>query len=170
MEELRIYEIDKNLLEKSKYAIIKTSKGDINIKLFGKDSPQAVSNFVFLANSGFYKDLKFHRVISGFMAQGGCPYSKDNKPYAGSGGPGYRIKCEVENNPNKHERGTLSMAHAGRDTGGSQFFICFVPCPHLDGEHTTFGKIESNDKNSFNVLDNIKQGDTIKDIIIKENL
>ena len=166
MEILKIFDIDENVLENSKYATIKTNKGDIIIELFGKDAPQAVLNFVSLADSGYYKGLKFHRVIKGFMAQGGCPYSKENLPYVGTGGPGYRIKCEVVNNPNLHQRGSLSMAHAGRDTGGSQFFICFVPCPHLDGEHTVFGKIRVDDKNSYMILDKIEQNDVINDIII----
>ena len=166
MENLKVYEIDNDFLAKNDSAIIRTSKGDIKIHLFYKDAPQAVSNFIALANSGFYDGLKFHRVIAGFMAQGGCPHSKDNPRLAGTGGPGYRIKCEVENNPRKHKRGAISMAHAGRDTGGSQFFICFVDCPHLDGEHTVFGSIESDDKKSLSVLDSIKQNDEIKGIVI----
>lgn len=166
MENLKVYEIDNDFLAKNDSAIICTSKGDIKIHLFYKDAPQAVSNFIALANSGFYDGLKFHRVIAGFMAQGGCPHSKDNPRLAGTGGPGYRIKCEVENNPRKHKRGAISMAHAGRDTGGSQFFICFVDCPHLDGEHTVFGSIESDDKKSLSVLDSIKQNDEIKGIVI----
>lgn len=168
MENLKVYEIDNDFLAKNDSAIIHTSKGDIKIHLFYKDAPQAVSNFIALANSGFYDGLKFHRVIAGFMAQGGCPYSKDNPRLAGMGGPGYRIKCEVENNPRKHKRGAISMAHAGRDTGGSQFFICFVDCPHLDGEHTVFGGIESDDKKSLSVLDSIKQNDEILGIEIKK--
>lgn len=169
MEELKIFDIDDKFLEDSKYATIKTSKGDIKLKLYGDSAPQAVSNFATLSNSSFYKGLKFHRVIKGFMAQGGCPFSKDNLPYAGTGGPGYRIQCEVKNNTKSHMRGALSMAHAGRDTGGSQFFICFVPCPHLDGEHTVFGGIQKNDKKSFEVLDKIEQGDVIEDIIISKD-
>ncbi|MGX3010941.1 peptidylprolyl isomerase [Helicobacter sp. 23-1044] len=164
MENLKVYEIDNDFLAKNDGAIIRTSKGDIKLTLFYKDAPQAVSNFIALANSGFYDGLKFHRVIDKFMAQGGCPHSKDNPRLAGTGGPGYRIKCEVENNPNKHKRGTISMAHAGRDTGGSQFFICFVDCPHLDGEHTTFGAIS--DEESFAVLDLIKQNDEIREVAI----
>lgn len=166
MENLKVYEIDEDFLSKHSSAIIHTSKGDIKIALFYKDAPQAVTNFISLANSGFYDGLKFHRVIAGFMAQGGCPHSKDNPRLSGMGGPGYRIKCEVSNNPHKHKRGTISMAHAGRDTGGSQFFICFVDCPHLDGEHTVFGSIDSNDKNSLKVLDSIKQNDEISGIMI----
>lgn len=169
MEQLKIYEIDNKLIEKSKYAVIKTSKGEIKLRLYGKDAPQTVTNFVTLANSGFYNGLRFHRVINKFMAQGGCPHSRNNSPLAGTGGPGYRIKCEVNNNPNKHIRGALSMAHAGRDTGGSQFFICFDKFPHLDGEHTVFGGIENNDKDSFAVLDSIKQGDVIEKITIQES-
>lgn len=161
MEQLKVYEVDSAFLEAKMFAIIHTSKGNIKLMLFNKDAPQAVSNFVELAKSGFYDGLRFHRVIAGFMAQGGCPHSKDNPRLAGTGGPGWRIKCEVENNPNLHTRGTLSMAHAGRDSGGSQFFICFVPCPHLDGEHTTFGRIQSDDKDSFSVLDSIKANDEI---------
>ena len=170
MEELKVFDIDEETLQNSKYATIKTNKGDIIIELFGKDAPQAVLNFASLANNGFYKGLKFHRVIKGFMAQGGCPYSKENLAYVGTGGPGYRIKCEVKNNPNLHQRGSLSMAHAGRDTGGSQFFICFVPCPHLDGEHSVFGKIRTSDRNSFMVLDKIEQNDIIEDIIISKEV
>ena len=166
MENLKVYEIDNDFLAKNDSAIIRTSKGDIKIALFYKDAPQAVSNFIALANSGFYEGLKFHRVIAGFMAQGGCPHSKDNPRFAGTGGPGYRIKCEVANNPRKHTRGAISMAHAGRDTGGSQFFICFVDCPHLDGEHTVFGAIDSSDEISLSVLDLIKQNDEIKEIVI----
>ncbi|RAX54068.1 peptidylprolyl isomerase [Helicobacter sp. 16-1353] len=169
MEDLKIFDIDETLLENSKYATICTSKGKIKLKLYGDSAPQAVTNFVVLANSGFYKGLTFHRVIKGFMAQGGCPFSKSNPKLAGMGGPGYRIKCEVENNPKLHIKGALSMAHAGKDTGGSQFFICFVPCPHLDGVHTVFGGIQRNDEKSFEVLDKIEQGDIIEDIIISKD-
>lgn len=108
---------------------------EIVIDLFDKEAPKTVENFEKLANGGFYNGLTFHRVIPGFVAQGGCP--KGN----GTGGPGYTINCEI--NPNKHERGTLAMAHAGRNTGGSQFYICYEPQPHLDGMHTVFGKVVS---------------------------
>lgn len=161
MEQLKVYEVDSAILEKNKFVTIHTSKGAIKLELFGDSAPQAVSNFIALIESGFYDGLRFHRVIPNFMAQGGCPHSKEKSPLAGTGGPGWRIKCEVANNPNRHKRGTLSMAHAGRDTGGSQFFICFVDCPHLDGEHTTFGQISEGDKDSFAVLDSIKQNDEI---------
>lgn len=106
---------------------------EIVIDLFEKDAPNTVANFEKLANEGFYDGLVFHRVIPGFVAQGGCPYG------TGTGGPGYTIKCEI--NPNRHERGSVAMAHAGRDTGGSQFYICYEPQPHLNGHHTVFGKV-----------------------------
>lgn len=108
---------------------------EIVLELFEEDAPNTVANFEKLINQGFYNGLVFHRVIPGFVAQGGCPHGN------GIGGPGYTIKCEI--NPNKHERGSLAMAHAGRDTGGSQFYICFAAQPHLDGAHTVFGKVAS---------------------------
>jgi peptidyl-prolyl cis-trans isomerase B (cyclophilin B) len=118
----------------AKQAHIKMANGkDVTIELFDKDAPNTVANFEKLANEGFYDGLTFHRVIPGFVAQGGCPKG------TGTGGPGYTIKCEI--NPNKHERGSLSMAHAGPNTGGSQFFIVYKPQPHLDGVHTVFGKV-----------------------------
>lgn len=164
MEELKTYDISQEELDKLQYALISTQKGDMLLKLFPQDAPQTVANFASLANSSFYDGLIFHRVIDGFVAQGGCPYG------SGTGGPGYRIKCELTNNPNKHKRGSISMAHAGRDTGGSQFFLCFVDLPHLDGEHTVFGKIEPNDKKSLEVLDSIRPNDKIITIKIMENL
>ncbi|WP_104629096.1 peptidylprolyl isomerase [Helicobacter bizzozeronii] len=158
METLKTYNLDSQVLATYNYATIHTNKGAIKIRLFGKDAPQAVSNFATLANEGFYNGLSFHRVIAGFVAQGGCPYG------SGTGGPGHRIKCEVQNNPHKHKRGALSMAHAGRDTGGSQFFLCFAPQPHLDGEHTVFGQIE--EEQSLKVLDSLKQGDVMESVQI----
>src|ERR1700730_7171103 len=117
-----------------KQANIKLANGgEIKIELFEKDAPNTVANFEKLAKEGFYNGLVFHRVIPGFMAQGGCPTG------TGTGGPGYKINCEI--NPNKHQRGTLAMAHAGRNTGGSQFYICYNPQPHLDGQHTVFGQV-----------------------------
>lgn len=113
-----------------------TSKGDITIELFENEAPQAVANFVSLVESKFYDGLTFHRVLPGFMAQGGCPDG------TGSGGPGYNIYCECsEPNHRKHFQGSLSMAHAGKDTGGSQFFLTFRPTTHLDGRHTVFGRV-----------------------------
>ena len=127
------------------------------------EAPNTVANFAHLANSGFYDDLNFHRVIPGFMAQGGCPHG------TGTGGPDWAIACETSTNTTKHKRGALSMAHAGPNTGGSQFFICFVPCPHLDGVHTVFGAIEDDDAQSFAVLDSIEGQDAINSIKVLEN-
>ena len=170
MEELKVFDVDKRVLQDSKFANVKTIRGDIVIELYGDVAPQSVMNFVTLANNGFYKNLKFHRVIKNFVAQGGCPFSRDNPMLSGMGNPGYRIKCETENNPYKHVRGSLSMAHAGKDTGGSQFFICFVDLPHLDGVHTIFGAINKKDDNSFRVLDNIVESDVIHDILITDSI
>jgi len=162
-KKLKEYNLSPEELDKLQYAIVETDKGTITIKLYPKDAPIAVANIAELANSGFYDGLKFHRVIPGFMAQGGCPHSKDNPAMAGTGGPGWAIKCETDNGI-KHKRGALSMAHAGKDTGGSQFFITFVDTPHLDGVHTVFGGIEEDDIESFKVLDSIEQNDEIKSI------
>ena len=124
--------------------IFETESGEITFELFSKDAPNTVDNFTKLVKEGFYDGLAFHRVIPGFMAQGGCPNTKEGSSgMPGTGGPGYSIKCEI--NQNKHVKGTLSMAHAGKDTGGSQFFIVYEPQPHLDGVHTVFGKTESMD-------------------------
>lgn len=162
MEELKTYKINEAELAKCAYAVLSTERGDINIKLYPKSAPQTVANFAELAKSGFYDGLSFHRVIPGFVAQGGCPYG------TGTGGPGWRIKCECVGQKEKHKKGTLSMAHAGRDTGGSQFFICFAPQPHLDGVHTIFGDVEGDE--SLKVLDSIKPNDKIVKIEIKESL
>ncbi len=113
-----------------------TSKGDIVIELFEDEAPNTVANFISLIEKGYYDGLTFHRVIDDFVAQGGCPEG------TGTGGPGYRIKCECyREDAHKHIRGVLSMAHAGRDTGGSQFFITYAALPHLDGKHTVFGRV-----------------------------
>ena len=135
-------------------AILETDKGIINIEFFDEDAPNTVKNFVELSEKGFYDGLNFHRVIPNFMIQGGCPNG------TGTGGPGYTIKCEI--NKNKHVAGTMSMAHAGRDTGGSQFFICHEPQPHLDGKHTVFGQTQDMD-----VVNAIRQGDKIKSVKIE---
>ena len=125
-------------------ALFKTEVGNINIEFFSNDAPNTVNNFTKLINEGFYDGLAFHRVIPGFMAQGGCPNTREGASgMPGAGGPGYNIKCEI--NKNKHLKGSLSMAHAGKDTGGSQFFIVYEPQPHLDGVHTVFGKTEDMD-------------------------
>lgn len=157
---LKTFTINSEELNQYQYAEIQTNKGSITLKLFPNEAPQTVMNFATLANEKFYQGLKFHRVIPGFVAQGGCPYG------TGTGGPGYSIVCELKDNPHKHFKGSLSMAHAGRNTGGSQFFICFTELPHLDGEHTVFGQIEKDDSKSFEVLDSLTQGDIIEDITI----
>lgn len=162
MEKLKIYEINKDEMAKIKFAVIKTEKGDMICELFPDEAPQNVLNFATLARSGFYKGLTFHRVIPNFVIQGGCPYG------TGTGGPGWRIKCECDNQKHKHVRGTLSMAHAGRDTGGSQFFVCHSAQPHLNGVHTVFGQVINDE--GLNVLDAIKAGDKIINIQIKESL
>ena len=141
-------------------ANIITAKGNMKVEFFDKDAPNTVANFVKLAKSGFYDGLKFHRVIPGFVAQAGCPNG------IGSGGPGYTIKCELTGENQYHDRGTLSMAHAGRDTGGSQFFICHnrQNTQHLDKNHTAFGKIVD----GLDLIEEIKQGDLIEKIEITE--
>ena len=162
------YDLSTEELDKLQYARIQTSKGDIVVKLYPNEAPNTVANFAHLANDGFYDNLKFHRVIPGFMAQGGCPHSHPtgNPAAVGTGGPGWQIDCETSTSHHPHRRGALSMAHAGPNTGGSQFFICFVPCPHLDGVHTVFGGIEEDDAQSFRVLDSIEQNDEIETIEI----
>lgn len=162
-KELKTYDLSQEEIAKFKWAKITTSKGVMYLELFGDETPNTVANFAHLANTGFYNGLNFHRVIPGFMAQGGCPNG------IGNGGPGWSIPCETEKNVHKHVKGTLSMAHAGRNTGGSQFFICFVSCPHLDGGHTVFGAIEKDDKESMKVLDSIEGHDTIESIEILES-
>lgn len=143
----------------SKYAQIDMENGGaIKIELHEKEAPGTVDNFEKLANEGFYNGLTFHRVIPGFVAQGGCPQG------TGTGGPGYTIKCETQDNPHKHVRGVLAMAHAGKDTGGSQFYITYAAFPHLDGKHTVFGKVTE----GMEVVDHIKQGDKMKEVRVVE--
>ncbi|WP_304542868.1 peptidylprolyl isomerase [Sulfurimonas microaerophilic] len=159
----QLKEYDLTNVNEFQWAKVSTNKGDIWIKLYPEETPNTVANFAHLASTGFYNDLNFHRVIPGFMAQGGCPHG------TGTGGPDWAIACETDKNTHKHVKGTLSMAHAGPNTGGSQFFICFVPCPHLDGVHTVFGGIEENDAESMSVLDDIRMQDEINSIeIFKE--
>jgi peptidyl-prolyl cis-trans isomerase B (cyclophilin B) len=139
-------------------ATFETSRGSIVVDLFPKDAPNTVNNFVFLAREGFYNGTKFHRVISDFMIQGGDPEG------TGRGGPGYKFADEVKNNPRKHQRGSLSMANAGPNTNGSQFFITHVATDHLNGKHTVFGQVRSGQE----VVDAVKQGDTLKSVTIEE--
>jgi peptidyl-prolyl cis-trans isomerase B (cyclophilin B) len=141
-------------------AEIITDKGTMNVEFFEKDAPLTVKNFTDLAKKGFYDGLTFHRVIPNFVVQGGCPKG------TGAGGPGYEIKCELKGENQYHEKGVLSMAHAGRDTGGSQFFIVLdrSNTAHLDRNHTCFGKVVE----GLDVVDKIRMGDHIQKITITE--
>lgn len=141
-------------------ASIHTAKGTMNVELYTDDAPGTVANFVKLSKEGFYDGLTFHRVIPNFVIQGGCPDG------TGAGGPGYTIPCETSGNKQYHDRGVLSMAHAGKNTGGSQFFICHnrENTKHLDGHHTCFGKVVE----GLEVIDAIRAGDVIEKIEIFE--
>ena len=141
-----------------KSAEIHTSRGVMKVKFYEEDAPNTVANFVTLSQKGFYDGLTFHRVIPDFVIQGGCPNGD------GGGGPGYTIKCELSGKNQYHDKGVLSMAHAGRDTGGSQFFICHnrENTQHLDRNHTVFGKVVE----GVEVINKIKQGDQIQKIVI----
>jgi peptidyl-prolyl cis-trans isomerase B (cyclophilin B) len=139
-------------------ASITTNRGTIELELYPQHAPQTVNNFVFLAGEGFYDGVTFHRVIADFMIQTGDPTG------TGRGGPGYRFSDECKGNPLKHERGVISMANAGPNTNGSQFFITHVATPHLNGKHTVFGKVVS----GHDVVDTIEQGDTIESIKVAE--
>lgn len=139
-------------------AIMETSRGTIVLELYPEYAPKTVNNFVFLANQGFYDGGSFHRVINDFMIQGGDPTG------SGRGGPGYRFEDEVRDNPLRHETGVISMANAGPNTNGSQFFITHSPQPHLDGRHTVFGKVVD----GMDVVNKIRQGDKIMKVVIEE--
>jgi len=143
-------------------AIIKTEKGDMTVEFFDKDAPNTVANFLKLAKSGYYNCVTFHRVIPDFVIQGGDPTG------TGAGGPGYQIDCELTGDNQYHDRGVLSMAHAGRNTGGSQFFVCHSRqnTAHLDRNHTVFGKVTD----GLSVIDDIRQGDKMVSVeVIEEN-
>jgi peptidyl-prolyl cis-trans isomerase B (cyclophilin B) len=142
------------------FATISTAKGNMQVELYHDDAPLTVQNFIKLAEEGYYDGLTFHRVIPNFVIQGGCPKG------TGTGGPGYTIKCELNGEKQYHDRGVLSMAHAGRNTGGSQFFICHgrENTQHLDRNHTCFGIVIKGD----NVIDEIKAGDKITSITIRK--
>jgi peptidyl-prolyl cis-trans isomerase B (cyclophilin B) len=142
-------------------AEIHTAKGVMKIEFYEQDAPNTVKNFVTLAKKGFYDGLTFHRVIPDFVIQGGCPNG------IGNGGPGYKIDCELTGGNQYHDRGVLSMAHAGRNTGGSQFFICHSRnnTAHLDRNHTCFGKVVD----GLDVIDAIRQGDVMEKVVIIEN-
>ena len=137
---------------------IKTAKGDMKVEFYDNDAPNTVANFVKLAKSGFYNGLTFHRVIPNFVIQGGCPDG------TGAGGPGYQIDCELDGDNQFHDKGVLSMAHAGRNTGGSQFFVCHSRSgtSHLDRQHTCFGKVVE----GLDIIDEIRGGDKINEIVI----
>lgn len=144
--------------KKNYRATIDTNKGTIELELYSQDAPKTVNNFTFLARQGFYDGVKFHRVISNFMIQGGDPTG------TGSGGPGYRFEDEVKGNPRTHETGVISMANAGPNTNGSQFFITHSPQPHLNGKHTVFGKVTS----GMDVVNAIRQGDVMNKVTVSE--
>lgn len=143
-----------------KTAEIHTAKGTMKVEFFEEDAPKTVENFISLAKKGFYDGLTFHRVIPNFVIQGGCPIGN------GTGGPGYKIDCELDGDNQYHDKGVLSMAHAGRNTGGSQFFICHNRdnTKHLDRRHTCFGKVVE----GLEVIDQIRQGDIIEKIVVNE--
>ena len=143
-------------------AELHTAKGVMKIEFYDQDAPKAVANFLKLSTDGFYDGLTFHRVIPNFVIQGGCPNGD------GRGGPGYKIDCELDGNNQYHDRGVLSMAHAGRNTGGSQFFVCHSRdnTAHLDGNHTCFGKVVE----GLDVIDAIKAGDKIEKVVVLEGM
>ena len=148
-----------------KKATFETNRGTIVAELYDKEAPGTVANFEKLANSAFYDGVKFHRVIPDFVVQGGDPLSRDlpaGNPRIGTGGPGWTIKCETAGNPHKHEVGALSMAHAGKDTGGSQFFMVLDErnTRHLNGVHTVFGKITE----GLDVMKKIQKDDVMKSV------
>lgn len=144
--------------QKKYFAVIETDRGNIELEFFPKEAPKTVNNFVFLANQGFYDGVIFHRVISDFVIQGGDPTG------TGRGGPGYQFEDETKGNPHKHLRGIISMANAGPNTNGSQFFITHSPQPHLDGKHTVFGKVIQ----GLEVVDAIRQNDKMIKVTIRE--
>ncbi|MNK35459.1 Peptidyl-prolyl cis-trans isomerase B [compost metagenome] len=148
-------------------AIIRTEKGDMRVNFFPEDAPNTVANFIKLAKEGYYNGLTFHRVLPDFVIQGGCPNSREGATgMVGGGGPGYNIDCELTGGNQHHERGVLSMAHAGRNTGGSQFFICHSRnnTSHLDRNHTCFGKVVD----GLDIIDDIRQGDRILAIEVQD--
>lgn len=145
--------------KKTYHATIETNRGTISIELFPKNAPKTVNNFVFLAKEGFYDGVSFHRVISDFMIQGGDPTG------TGRGGPGYKFEDETKGNPLTHDTGVISMANAGPNTNGSQFFITHSPQPHLNGKHTVFGKVVTGQ----DIVNAIRQGDTIAKVTICES-
>ena len=148
-------------------ANINTAKGTMVVEFYENDAPKTVANFVKLAKEGYYDGLTFHRVIPNFVIQGGCPNTRAGATgMPGTGGPGYQIDCELDGDNQYHDRGVLSMAHAGRNTGGSQFFVCHSRdnTSHLDRNHTCFGKVVD----GLDVIDDIRQGDEITSVEVVE--
>jgi cyclophilin family peptidyl-prolyl cis-trans isomerase len=152
--ELKVHDIDAGTLAGLTRCVMETDRGTIAIEMYPDAAPNTVANFYVLAEDGYYDGLNFHRVIPDFVVQGGCPEG------TGGGGPGWQIACETSGSPHKHETGSLSMAHRGPDTGGSQFFLVLAPQPHLDGVHTVFGKIVE----GIDVMQSIEGGDKIKSV------
>jgi len=146
-------------LQKTYRVTIETNRGDMELELYSEYAPKTVNNFVFLAQEGFYNGMVFHRVINDFMIQGGDPTG------TGSGGPGYKFEDEVAENPLRHETGVISMANAGPNTNGSQFFITHSPQPHLDGMHTVFGKVVEGQE----IINAIQQGDRMVKVIVSDD-
>ena len=153
-----------------KYATIETNRGTMTAELYDAEAPNTVANFEKLANDGYYDGIKFHRVIPEFVVQGGDPYSRDlpeGDRRIGTGGPGYKINCETQGNPHTHELGALSMAHAGKNTGGSQFFIVLSESNtrHLNGVHTVFGKVTG----GLDIVKSIKQNDSMSKVRVSDD-
>ncbi len=146
-------------LQKTYRVTIETNRGDMGLELYTEHAPKTVNNFVFLVQEGFYDGVVFHRVISDFMVQGGDPTG------TGRGGPGYKFEDEVAENPLRHETGVISMANAGPNTNGSQFFITHSPQPHLDGKHTVFGKLVKGQE----ILNAIQQGDKMLKVMVSDD-
>ncbi|MGI9045033.1 MAG: peptidylprolyl isomerase [Gemmatimonadaceae bacterium] len=153
----------------TKYATIETNRGTLTAELYDKEAPKTVENFERLANDGYYDGIRFHRVIPDFVVQGGDPLSRDlpvGNAKVGTGGPGYHIDCETQGNPHKHQLGSLSMAHAGKNTGGSQFFIVLSEgnTKHLNGVHTVFGKVTD----GTDLIETIEQNDTMTRVRVSD--
>lgn len=153
-DDLKTHDIDPEKLAGLTRCVIETDRGAITLEMYPDAAPNTVANFYVLAEDGYYDGLNFHRVIEEFVAQGGCPEG------TGGGGPGWQIACETDGNPHKHEAGSLSMAHRGPNTGGSQFFLVLAPQPHLDGLHTVFGKVVE----GLDLMRSIEPGDKMKSV------
>ncbi len=153
-DDLKTHDIDSDKLAGLTSCVMETDRGAITIEMYPDAAPNTVANFFVLAGDGYYEGLNFHRVIPDFVVQGGCPDGN------GGGGPGWQIACETDGNPHKHQAGSLSMAHRGLNTGGSQFFLVLASQPHLDGVHTVFGQVVE----GLDVMESLEQGDKIKSV------